>query len=118
MIAAGMMAMPITMGSAEAHKLDLNKFLERALTPPQALRPLLPLVLPQLQILQPQLPQTALPQGPQLLPPQPQAQAPQPPQQPRTAGRVDNDARIAFSREQGRKLREEMEHTEQKRLAQ
>jgi hypothetical protein len=116
MIAAGMVA--ITTGSAEAHKLDLNKFLQRALTPPQALRPLLPLVLPQLQALQPQPPQMALPQGPQLLPSQPQAQAPQPPQQPRTAGRVDNDARIAFSREQGRKLREETEQAEAKRTTQ
>ena len=69
LVAAWMVA--ITMGSAEAHKIGFNKFLQRAM-----------------------------------------------PQPPRTAGRVDNDARIAFSREQGRKLREEIEQDEAKRIAQ
>jgi hypothetical protein len=34
------------------------------------------------------------------------------PQQTRTVGYIDNDERIAFSREQGRKLREKMDQAQ------
>jgi hypothetical protein len=119
MLTTAMLA--ITPSIAQAQMFPLDMFVRGilgAIVPQQRRLVVIPSPPPSQFQRYPGAPYSQGPYPPYAYPQAPYPQAPQPqpealPQAERGPGRVDDNARIAFSREQGRKLREQMQREPQ-----